>query len=287
MSPALYGLISAAGLGTADFMARFSARAVGAPLAYTIVLLVGAATTTVVMLVSQTPLVWSAAGMTLAVAHGISVSIMCVLLYAGLARGPVSIVAPIVAAHPALVLAVNVVMGTRPNGLQWAAMAAIIAGGLLIARSAEEHEPPTTQDDGGMRTTLLLAIGACLAYALLVLTGQAAAPMIGELQTVLVGRWAGLAFMLTVLAAQKIRPAVPPRWMAFLLAQGVLDTLGYMAFMQGSVSHAPHVTMVIASTFSVFTVIFARVFLKEAISTLQWTAIAMISLGTAVLAGGG
>lgn len=285
MSPALYGLISAAGLGTADFMARFSARAVGALLAYAVVLLVGAAGTTALFVVGDTPMVWSMAGNALATVHGISVAIMCVLLYAGLARGPVSIVAPIVAAHPALVLAVNVLLGTRPSAVQWAAMGAIITGGLLIARSADEHADAAASDDGGMRTTLLLAVGACLAYAVLVLTGQAAAPMVGQLQTVLIGRWAGLGFLLIVLLAKRVKPVIPPRWLAFLLAQGALDTLGYMAFMQGSVSHAPHITMVIASTFSVFTVAFARLILKEPISTLQWLAIAMISLGTAVLAG--
>ena len=61
---------------------------------------------------------------------------MCILLYMGIARGPIAVVAPIVAAHPALVLAVNVLMGMRPSAMQWAAMVAVMAGGILIARSA-------------------------------------------------------------------------------------------------------------------------------------------------------
>ena len=42
MISALFGLASALSLGGADFMARFSARALGAPLTYGFVLLVGA-----------------------------------------------------------------------------------------------------------------------------------------------------------------------------------------------------------------------------------------------------
>ena len=61
---------------------------------------------------------------------------MCILLYMGIARGPIAVVVPIVAAHPALVLVVNVLMGVRPSAVQWAAMAVIIAGGVFIARTA-------------------------------------------------------------------------------------------------------------------------------------------------------
>jgi drug/metabolite transporter (DMT)-like permease len=43
--------------------------------------------------------------------------------------------------------------------------------------------------------------------------------------------------------------------------------------------------MVVASTFSVFTVFLARVVLKEPISAQQWIAIALITLGTGALAG--
>ena len=130
MISALYGLTSAFGLGAADFMARFSARALGAPLTYAAVLLVGAVGTT------GTEFVWSPLGYTFAVIHGIAVAVMCILLYMGIARGPIAVVVPIVAAHPALVLVVNVLMGVRPSAVQWAAMAVIIAGGVFLARTA-------------------------------------------------------------------------------------------------------------------------------------------------------
>jgi drug/metabolite transporter (DMT)-like permease len=283
MISALLGLASALGLGTADFMARFSARALGATLTYAVVLLIGALGTTILILVTGAELVWSPYGCVVAVLHGISVSVMCVLLYEGIARGPVAVVAPIVATHPVPVLAVNVLMGVRPSAAQWAAMAVVILGGILISRHAvSEVEPSEAKAN---RTTLLIALGACLAYVAIVLTGQAATPIIGELQTMWIGRWSGLVFIAFVLIAQGARLRVPLNWWPFVGLQGGLDSLGYLAFLAGANSVAPHVTMVVASAFSVVTVLLAWVIIKERITRMQWIAIALIALGTAILSG--
>lgn len=281
MISALLGLASALGLGTADFMARFSSRALGAPLTYGVVLFVGALGTTIWLLVSDVELVWSPLGCTIAVIHGISVSVMCVLLYMGLARGPIAVVVPIVAAHPALVLAVNVLMGVRPSPVQWAAMATVIAGGILIARSAVSEPEPSAA--GSNRTTVYIAFGACLAYAAIVLTGQAATPLIGEVQTMFIGRWAGLGFIALILAFQRAPLRIPPNWLPFLGLQGGLDGLGYFAFLAGANTGTPHITMVVASAFGVVTVLLARLIIHEPVNKMQWAAIALIAAGTAVL----
>ena len=281
MIPALLGLASALGLGAADFMARFSTRELGAPLTYGVVLLIGAVGTTLWALALGTPLTWSAPGCMIASVHGVCVAVMCILLYMGIARGPIATVAPIVAAHPALVLVVNVLAGVRPSTLQWAGMSAVMAGGILITRSA--ILTPAHAAGSISRTTLLIAFAACLAYAAIVLTAQAATPLIGEFQTLLIGRWSGLVFIAGVLFVQRASLRIPRSWSPYVGLQGGLDSLGYFAFLAGANSAAPHVTMVVASTFSVVTVALAKLVLHEPISKLQWAAIALISAGTAVL----
>ncbi len=283
MISALLGLASALGLGAADFMARFSARALGATLAYAAVLLVGAVGTTAWLLASGAELVWSPLGSGIAVLHGVCVAVMCILLYMGIARGPIAVVVPIVAAHPALVLVINVLMGLRPSVTQWAAMAAIIAGSILIARSAvAEAEAPEAKLN---RVTLLIALGACVAYAAIVLTAQAATPLIGEFQTMWIGRWSGLIFIAGVLVVQGVRFRIPSAWVPFVGLQGGLDAAGYLTFLAGANTAAPHVTMVVASAFSVVTVLLARIIIKEPVSKDQWGAIVLIAIGTAVLTG--
>jgi drug/metabolite transporter (DMT)-like permease len=281
MISALLGLASALGLGAADFMARFSSRALGAPLTYGVVLFVGAVGATIWLLASGAVLVWSPLGCTIAVVHGVSVSVMCILLYMGLARGPIAVVAPIVATHPALVLAVNVLMGMRPSAFQWAAMVTVLAGGILIARSAEARPDHSKAN----RTTLLIAFGACLAYVAIVLTAQVATPLIGEFQTMWIGRWAGLTFIALILLLQQARLRVPSEWLPFVGLQGGLDALGYFAFLAGANTAAPFITMVVASAFSVVTVLLAKLIIHEPVSKMQWAAIALIAAGTAVLTG--
>lgn len=281
MISALLGLGSALGLGAADFMARFSARALGATLNYAAVLLIGALGTSLWLLATGTELVWSPLGYGIAVAHGIAVAVMCILLYMGIARGPIAVVVPIVAAHPALVLVVNVLMGVRPSAAQWAAMAVIIAGGIFIARTAVEE--PEAAEAKSNRITVLIALGACLAYVAIVLTGQAATPLIGAAQTMWAGRWTGLIFIACVLLIQRTPVRIPSEWVPFVGLQATLDTLGYIAFLAGANSAAPHITMVIASAFSVVAVLLARIVIKEPVSKMQWGAIALIAGGTAVL----
>jgi drug/metabolite transporter (DMT)-like permease len=283
MISALLGLASALGLGVADFMARFSARALGAPLTYGAVLLIGALGATVLVLAVDVPLVLSPVGCAIAIVHGMSVAVMCILLYMALARGPIAVVAPIVAAHPALVLIVNVLRGTRPSAVQWAAMFIIILGGILITRTAVADE--SAADAEGDQTTLIIAFGACLAYAFLILTGQAAAPLIGELETMWIGRWSGLIVIAAVLLLQRRPLSFPAKWIPYVGVQGVLDAAGYLALLAGGVTAAPYITMVVASGFSVVTVLLARLIIREPVSRTQWAAIGMIAGGAAILSG--
>jgi drug/metabolite transporter (DMT)-like permease len=281
MISAFFGLAAALSLGAADFMARFSSRALGAMLTYAYVLLIGAIGTTVWLFATDQVLVWSPLGVAIAVLHGVSVVVMCVLLYIGIARGPIAVGAPIVAAHPAPVLAVNVLMGMHPSAMQWAAMTIVIAGGVIIARSSKAGKGAGAA--AANRTTLLIALAACLAYVAIVLTAQSATPLIGAFQTMWIGRVAGLVLLGGVLIVQRARLAVPREWVPFVGLQGGLDSLGYLTFLAGSNSAAPYVTMVIASAFSVVTVVLARLFLHEPISKMQWVAIALIAVGAAVL----
>ena len=290
MGGVLWGCLSALCLGSADFMARFGTRALGARSVYLVVLAIGASALTLVVLASGTPIIWSPPGLALSAVHGVSVVVMSVLLYTALARGPISMVAPVVAAHPVLVLAFAFVTGARPALEQWLAMAAIISGVVWVARRARPESAADGGVDGGRaarRTTLAIAAGASLAHAVIIISGQAAVPYLGELQTTWIGRLVGLAALLALFAVRRERPRCRTSWIPFLVVLGLLDTGGYLALFAGSTGTHPEATAVAASTFGVVTVVLARIVLRESITRTQWGAIALVFGGVAALAAAG
>ena len=286
MGGVLWGCLSALCLGSADFMSRFGTRALGARSVYLFVLAIGGSALTLAVLASAAPLVWSPLGFALAALHGVSVVVMSVLLYTALARGPMSMVAPIVAAHPVLVLAFAWATGARPELEQWLAMAAIVAGVVWVARHArpEGAKADGDQDRAVQRRTIVLAAGASVAYALIIISGQAAVPYLGELQTTWIGRLVGLAALLGLFAVRRERPRCTVRWLPFLFLLGLLDTSGYLALFAGSTGAHPEATAVAASTFGVVTVVLARLVLREPVAGRQWAAIALVFGGVAALA---
>lgn len=283
MNPALWGAASALGLGTADFAARFSSRAIGYASAWLGVLLVGALLLSLWIWLRGAPLIWDPSGFGFLIVNGIATTVMALLLYLALARGPVSVVAPIVASHPVLVVAFWVAMGTRPDPLQWLAMAATVAGAAIVARSGRSFVEPGAKGAATMRWTLIIAACSALAYAVLVIAGQLATPIYGELQTLWLSRLISLVTVLIYFAARRQAPSLPMKWWPFLGVQGLLDGSGYLFLFLGSGGPGAEIAAVTASAFGAVTTLLARIFLREAMTGPQWCGIALVFGGVAVL----
>lgn len=281
MNPALWGGLCAISLGSADFIARFSSRRVGAASALLGMLLVGSVVLSVYLAVTAAPLVWTRDGLWLLALHGVATAVATLLLYVGLARGPVSIVAPIVGSYPALVLALAVVLGARPTPLQWAAITGTVIGVIVVAAAGRESGPRAARRE--LSLTIVIALCASAACAVLFAAGQAAVPYYGELQTLWAGRLIGLATVVLLLAAQRRRPSLPARVWPMVAAQGLLDAAGYLFLFAGSGGEHAEIAAVTSSTFGAVTTLLARLILRESVSPRQWLGIALIFLGVGVL----
>jgi len=286
MNAALFGGICAVGLGSADFMGRSSSRAIGHHNALLGMLLSSTVLVSLWIWGADTQIVRDTGGLWLVAINGAATTVMTLLLYWGLARGPVSIVAPIVAAHPMLVLLFYyVVGGVRPGMIEWAAMVVIIVGVAIVAQSAESEDPEDSNSRQAFRATVLIAVLSSFAYAVLVVAGQAAAPIYGEIQTLWMGRFASLATLVLIFAVRRRAPGLPVRWWPFLVAQGLLDAGGYIALFAGSQGDNAEVAAVTASTFGVITVLLAWFILRERINRHQWLGIALVFGGIVILSG--
>ena len=283
MNPAAFGLLTALGWGGADFIARFTGRAMGHHVALLGMLAVGSVVLPLVAWQAGVDLVWRPEGWWLLLATGVGIMVATLLLYWGLARGPVTIVAPIVGSYPALNVAFEVALGARPTGLQWLAMAAVMAGVFVVARAAGAFEDGAEYSRSALRKTILIAAAASVGFSFAIGAAQHAAPIYGELQTVVMGRWISLVSIALVLLWLRRPPRMPRRWWPWVLLQGLLDGGAYVALLAAGSGADAAIAVVVASGFGAVTVLLARFILKEAMTLFQWAGVLLIIGGVAVL----
>ena len=218
----------------------------------------------------------------LIVVFGLLNTAAMLLLYGALAIGPLSLVAPIIAAYPVIVVAFAFVLGSRPSELQWLGMGLAMIGVVIVA-AAVRGAVEGSANRSKYKKAITLASCASIAYAALVISGQHAVPIHGELQTLWLGRVIAMVTLIPVLLISKISPAAPVRWWPVLCFQGVLDFGGVLFLLLGSRGDFAEITAVIGSLFGVVTVLLARIFLKERMSTFQWMGIIIIFFGVGCL----
>lgn len=284
MGPAAWGMMTALGWGTADFIARFTGRAMGHVVALVGMLLISSLVMTGAALAMELRFEWRWDGAELLLLAGVGVMAGTLLLYWGLSRGPVTIVAPIVGSYPALNLVISVILGVRPTLTQWALMLAVLLGVVVVSRASKSFEDGDEFTALALRKTVLISLGAACGFALGVAGLQGASPIYGEWQTVILSRWLSFAFAALFLFGQaRQMPVVPLRWSPVLLVQGLLDGGAYLALVYGGTDLEGALTIVVASSFSAITVLLARFILREAMTWPQWVGIAMIVGGVVAL----
>ena len=285
MNAALGGVLAAVAWGSADFIARFTGGAVGHVNALFGMLATSAVALTGIVLVMDLPIAESWAGWWLLLTMGAGLTLATLLLYHGLVRGPVTVVAPIAGTFPAVNILLALGLGVRPATVEWLAMAVVMVGGFVVARSASHYEARGHYTRAQLRATVMISFAASFSFAVTVAAGQEAGAIFGDVQAVFLGRWISLVFCILLLAARREAPRIPMRWWPALGAQGVLDGSAVVALVAGSQGAGSAVTAVLASTFSVVTVVLARIFIREAMSWGQWWGIAMVLVGVASLSG--
>ena len=285
MSPIAWGLLSAGSLGCADFAARFSSQAIGHGRALLGMLIVSVLVLTVYVAATghsgaiPTSVPWTI------VAHGVVFAIAMLLLYAALAIGPIKIVVPVIATHPALVVVWTWLSGSPLTPAKLVGLGLIILGCVAIAAAKDATDDEVTQDrtQAALGSAVAIAAVASIFYAGMLITGQEAARTHDAISTLWLGRVVALATLIPYLMFTRQRPTLPMRWWPLLTAQGLLDSGGMLFLLFGSLGEHREVAAVISSGFGAVTIFLACIFLKERITLPQLFATAVIFLGAAVL----
>jgi drug/metabolite transporter (DMT)-like permease len=277
------GLAVAAAYGAADFCGGLASKRATAWSVVLVVQYIGLAGVAVLLIADRgaspdgADLVFGAIASTVGIA-GVG------LLYLGLARGPMGVVAPITAVGAAIVpVAWGLVDGERPGVVALLGVVVALVAVVLIAGASgggSSTTPPVLA-----RSTLGLSITAGLAFGmvfvLLSKTGNDAG-----FWPLLSGRIASTAVLLVVLLL--VRGPILPRGAppAIVVAAGVLDVSANALFLLAAREGLLSLVAVLSSLYPASTVVLARVVLHERLVRTQLVGLALALAGVALIATG-
>lgn len=287
MTALLLGAAAALGWGLYDFLIRFVSRAAGSIQGVLFVLVFGAATLGVVVLVSGEPITFQQDDFLIVAFSGISYAASLACGFRAFAIAPVSFVAPIVAAYPAFTMLWSVLNGARPTLTEWLAVGSVLIGVALVARYAgEQPAEEDLQDWPRSRATAFFFAGlASFGYAASFAAGQLATQNSSELSVTLVARLCALAAVLPFYLRAGIRLDGARSWLPILALMGIIDGLCLLAVNAAGKMDGAAYAVVLASTFVIIAVLLAVLFLRERLTMLQYLGIACVVSGIIAISG--
>lgn len=274
------GLIAAFCWGIHDITIRYLSRSVHLLAALLTVLIVGALFQTAVILISGVSLVLDGKAIALSLAAGLAFLVASLGLYYAFERGPVRVVAPVIASFPILSMGFALLSGAQITLLQGLAVLAIVIGVGLVAALSDE----IGSDAPPLGPTLALSLLSAAGFASTFKLGQMAADISGELPSTLLTRLTALSALLVVMALRKApffpgTPALVP-----LTIMGLLDGIALLAVISAAPLPNPEYAAVASSVFGLLTIVLAWAFLRERMSLGQWGACLITFTGIGYLA---
>jgi drug/metabolite transporter (DMT)-like permease len=300
----LLGVATAVSWGSADFFARLATRTVGSVRALLGMQFWGAIFVTILLLFVRDwghlfdgsgwrPWAWG-------ILAGSINTFAMLALYRGFEIGKLSLVGPVSASYPALTVILSLLSGERLSAYRAIGIAAALLGVVFVAAGEKSPDSPAVSDQSnearpasqelrgviGTRVSGLgWAIAAAIGFAILFwLLGVRMIPRTGALATVWLIRVTGTMLTFVVLLARKIPLRIKnKRARAQLYTMGCLDAGAFALSNLGMRIEQVAVVSVLGSLYGAVTVALAATFLKERIAPLQWTGIAAIFLGVALM----
>jgi drug/metabolite transporter (DMT)-like permease len=293
------GVLTAVSWGSADFLARFATRTVGSVRALFGMQFWGAIFVSILLFFARDwghlfdgsgwqPWAWG-------ILAGSINTFAMLALYRAFEIGKLSLVGPVSASYPALTVILSLLSGERLSAYRALGIVAAVLGVIFVAAGEKSNAALALSNESGdansnaQKSTgvpgLGWAIAAAFSFAILFwLLGRRMIPRTGALATVWLIRVTGALITFAVLLATKIPlPVKNKRTRAQLYTMGYLDTAAFALSNLGMRIEQVAVISVLGSLYGAVTVALAAIFLKERIAPLQWTGIAAIFLGVALM----
>ncbi len=277
----LLGLATAFAWGSADFIARFASRTIGALRIAFYLQLFGFLFLTLILLRWNSwghlfdhsgwhPWVWGAL-------VGVLNALAMFALYRAFELGKLSVVGPLSSSYPALTLVLAFFAGERLTVIRIAGMASAFAGALLVARGETSGANPTASAKKGI---VWAALAAVLFGIMFWLLGTHVIPATGAYATVWLMRGVAAFVTLGILGAKRSPLGLPDaKTTAQAAGTALLDTGAFVLSNLSMQIEQVSVVTVLASLYGAITVFLAAGFLRERVTPLQWLGIVAIFAG--------
>ena len=266
MSALALGLVAALCWGFHDICVRFLSRDTPISACIFVVILTGLLFHLGLMTIADGFAPLPARATWLSAAAGVFFIVASFGLYHAFERGPVRLVAPVIASYPILSVAWSAASGVAIAPLQGLAVLAIVAGVGAVAALSDSSESDTPPIGPTILFALISAVGFAGTFAL----GQAAAEMSGDMPSTLVTRLVAIALVVGVLLVVKL-PFWPGRRAVWLLIlMGCADGVALLSVLKAGTLSNAHYASVSSSMFGLLTIMLAWVFLKERMTSRQW-----------------
>lgn len=280
MSALTLGIIAAFAWGFHDICVRYLSQRTPLMASLLTVLIVGLAFHISVMVVKEGFAPLTSQTTWLAILSGVLFLMASLGLYGAFQRGPVKLVAPIIASYPVLSFAWAVLRGAEISMWQWGAVIIIIIGVSLVAALAQ-HESEENPPAG---LTIAFAVTAAFGFAGTFAIGQYASEISGHLPVALLTRVTAIIILVAAMIVMQL-----PFWAGFralptLVLMGVADGIALLCLLAAGGLQDAQYAAVSSSCFGLLTILMAWAFLREKMTPPQWAGCAIAFAGIGYLA---
>ena len=282
-SDLFFGLTTAVGYGTSDFVARQASHRIGhVPVLFYMELVGFVILAPVAFLLERGLCVWSGAWL-LVLGLGVLNTFSTLFLYRSFEYGVLSVVSPIASSYPAATAALAILfLKDTPGVPATAGIVAVLAGILLLSRSGAH---PANAPPRKARVGLVSAFLAFAGYGVFYFALKFVVADVGPVTVAAVVRVVGVVSLLALAAARALRIGGLPRslW-PHLGAMGCLDSFAFIAYNVGILGGSVAIVGTLSGLFSAVTIGLAVAILHERLTRVQLVGVLVIFLGVVLIA---
>lgn len=280
MSSLTLGLVAALCWGFHDICARFLSQRAPISACIFTVLLTGLVLHAGLTITTGTLVMLPIRAVSFALGAGVFFVVATYGLYHAFQRGPVRLVAPLIAGYPILSVSWAASQDTPISLFQWAAVGSVVTGVAIVAALSDT----STDESPPKGPTILYAVIAAIGFAGTFALGQKAAEISHEMPSTLVSRLMALGLVVGILLMLK-HPFWPgKRALPWLVAMGIADGIALLCVLSAGRLPDAKYAAVSSSLFGLLTILLAWFFLKERMSAAQWAGCLIAFAGVGYLA---